>query len=152
MNETNYASILIKRTIAIIIYLLFGSTFTISIMTMILNTKFNLQRLIIFSAIITFLVIQIIKSVKEIINVIKEIKIRKKINIYLRNIGQVFMGLSFITLISSLLFRLLDATNNVIIKIFLFGMVISIVLITIDKILVILEINNRVLEIDKSDE
>ena len=141
MNETNYASILIKRTIAIIIYLLFGSTFTIGIIKMILNTSFNLQRLVIFSAIISFLVIQIVKSVKEIINVIKEIKENKKFNLYLRNIGQIFMGISFISLILGLLFRFIKTNNNIIMYIFIIGMVVSIVLITIDKILVILEIN-----------
>lgn len=152
MNETNYASILIKRTIAIIIYLLFIITFTISIITMILNTSFNLQRLVIFSAIISFLVIQIVKSVKEIINVIKGIKENKKFNLYLRNIGQIFMGISFISLILGLLFRFIKTNNNIIMYIFIIGMVVSIVLITIDKILIVLEINNIVLEIDKSDE
>ena len=152
MNETNYASILIKRIIATIIYLLFGSSYTISIIKIILNTKFNIERLVLFLVVIFFISILIIKSIKGIISVIKLIKETKKINIYIRNIGQVIMGLSFITLISGLLFRLLGNNNDIIIKIFLFGMAISIVLITIDKILVILGINNRVLEIDKSDE
>lgn len=152
MNETNYASILIKRIIATIVYLLFGSTYIISIMKMILITEFKLQRLLLFLVVIFFISLLIYKSVKGIIAVIKLIKETKKINIYLRNLGQVVMGLAFITLISGLLFRLLDNTDKIIISIFLFGMVIGVVLITIDKILVIFNANPALLEIDKSDE
>ncbi|MBR5370285.1 MAG: hypothetical protein IK137_03160 [Bacilli bacterium] len=152
MNETNYARILITRSIAIIIYVLFSINFITSSIMMFINGKPKLVRLLLIILIIFFIFKQLIKSIKEIISVIKEIKEKKKFNLYLRNLGQAFMGLSFITFIFGILFRLLKNNNEIIIKIFLFGMVISIVLITIDKILVILEINNAVLEIDKSDE
>ena len=62
------------------------------------------------------------------------------------------MGISFISLILGLLFRFIKTNNNIIMYIFIIGMVVSIVLITIDKILIVLEINNIVLEIDKNDE
>ena len=152
MNETNYASILIKRIIATIIYILFGSSYTISIMKIILNTKFDLQRLLLFLVVIFFVFILIIKSIKGIIAVIKLIKETKKINIYIRNIGLLSMGLSFISLISGLVFDLIKNNNNSIFYIFIFGLVIGVVLITIDKILVIFNANPALLEIDKSDE
>lgn len=151
MNETNYIGILIKRTIATIIYFLFGCSYTISIIKMILNTEFNLQRLLLFLVVIFFIAILIINSVKGIIAVIKLIKETKKINIYIRNIGVLSMGLSFISLVFGLVFNLLE-NNNIILCIFIFGFVIGVVLITIDKILVVFEVNNRVLKIDKSDE
>ncbi len=153
MNETNYARILIKRFITIIICSLFTITFIRSSITMIIDGKTKLVKLVLFILIIFFLFKQLIKSIKEIISVIKEIKEKKKFNLYLGNIGQLIMGLSFITFIFGIVFRFLKTdTNDTIVYIFLFGMVISVVLITIDKILVILEINHAVLEIDKSDE
>ena len=153
MNETNYAYRLIKRTIAIIIYLIFGSTFSISIINMIFNNKFNLQRLVIFSLIIFFISFQIVKSVKEIISVIKSIKETKKINIYFRNIGQVFIGVSVITIISSILFsKLKIELTNMFYKVMIIGVVIGVIFIIVDSIMEAINANNIMIEIDKSNE
>ena len=153
MNETNYAYRLIKRTIAIIIYLIFGSTFSISTINMIFNNKFNLQRLVIFSLIIFFISFQIVKSVKEIISVIKSIKETKKINIYFRNIGQVFIGVFVITIISSILFsKLKIELTNIFYKVMIIGVVIGVIFIIVDRIMEAINANNIMIEIDKSNE
>ncbi len=153
MNETNYAYRLIKRTIAIIIYLIFGSTFSISTINMIFNNKFNLQRLVIFSLIIFFISFQIVKSVKEIISVIKSIKETKKINIYFRNIGQVFIGVFVITIISSILFsKLKIELTNIFYKVMIIGVVIGVIFIIVDSIMETINANNIMIEIDKSND
>ena len=153
MNETNYAQIIVSRIISIIIYIIFIINFIMSGIKMFFNDKSNLGRILLVVFVITMISMLLIKKIKNLIFVIKEIKEKKKFNFHIRNIGQIFMGLSFITLISGLLFKFLKTdTNGIIIYTFLIGMVIGIVLITIDKILVVLKIPNTVLEIDKSDE
>ena len=120
---------------------------------MFFNDKSNLGRILLVVFVIAMISMLVVKAIKNLISVIKEIKEKKKFNFYIRNIGQIIMGLSVITLISGLLFKFLKTdTNGIITRIFLIGMVIGVVLITIDKILVILKIPNAVLEIDKSDE
>ena len=153
MNETNYAQTLIKRIIAIIIYLLFGSMFTNSIIRTLLNAKFNLLKLVLFSFVIFFMVMRIIKSVKDIIIVIKEIKKTKKINIYIRDIGQVCIGVSIIAIITNLALLMFNIKlSGTFYKIIAIGVIIGIILHIIDNIMESMKANNIILEIDKSDE
>ena len=153
MNETNYAQILIARLMAVIIYLVFIITFIVSSIMMILSNKTNYIELALIIFVIFLISTLFIKSIKSFISLIKEIKEKKKFNFYVRNIGQVFMGISGITLISRFLLKFLKIkSNGILIYIILFGIGMGILFLIIDKVLISTKTNNAIIEIDKSDE
>ena len=153
MNETSYARTLIARTISIIVYIVFIIDFIVLGIKMFITKTTSLIGVLALVLVLFIGTRQIIRSIKSINLVIKDIKEKKKFNLYVRNIGDIICGLSAATWIINYFLKFISIKiDTIFLKITIFGIIIGIIIIIIDKILEALKISNIILEIDKSDE
>lgn len=151
MNETNYVQNLIMKVTAIIIYMIFIIIFIVLGVLMFIKDDKSTASIIWPIVVVGFISYALFKKIKSLVSIIKEIKEKKKFNVYVRNIGEVFMGLSIITFFLRPMAKLFEY-NGHFIMIAIIGVIISIFILIIDWILEKTKTNNIIFEYDKSND